>query len=116
MLLSGMGQVHLEIALEKLKRKFGVEVTMRPQDPLPRDDQGAGKSPGQVQEAVGRAGVSTATAGSKSSPCREAAGTSSLTRSSAASFLSNTVRPWRRESSETMKEGAFAAILGRREG
>jgi elongation factor G len=29
MLLSGMGQVHLEITLEKLKRKFGVEVLMK---------------------------------------------------------------------------------------
>ncbi|MBN2654121.1 MAG: elongation factor G [Nitrospirae bacterium] len=29
MILSGMGQVHLEIALEKLKRKFGVEVMMK---------------------------------------------------------------------------------------
>jgi elongation factor G len=29
MLLSGMGQVHLEVALEKLKRKFGVEVVMK---------------------------------------------------------------------------------------
>ena len=29
MLLSGMGQVHLEVALERLKRKFGVEVVMK---------------------------------------------------------------------------------------
>lgn len=29
MILSGMGQVHLEVALEKLKRKFGVEVVMK---------------------------------------------------------------------------------------
>lgn len=29
MILSGMGQVHLEVALEKLKRKFGVEVLMK---------------------------------------------------------------------------------------
>ena len=29
MILSGMGQVHLEIALERLKRKFGVEVVMK---------------------------------------------------------------------------------------
>jgi elongation factor G len=29
MLLSGMGQVHLEVSLEKLKRKFGVEVVMK---------------------------------------------------------------------------------------
>src|SRR5512143_3106752 len=29
MVLSGMGQVHLEVTLEKLKRKFGVDVTMK---------------------------------------------------------------------------------------
>jgi elongation factor G len=29
MLLSGMGQLHLEVALERLKRKFGVEVEMK---------------------------------------------------------------------------------------
>lgn len=29
MILSGMGQVHLEVALDKLKRKFGVEVMMK---------------------------------------------------------------------------------------
>ncbi len=29
MVLSGMGQVHLEVTLEKLKRKFGAEVTMK---------------------------------------------------------------------------------------
>ena len=27
-ILSGMGQVHIEIAVEKMKRKFGVEVTL----------------------------------------------------------------------------------------
>lgn len=29
MIISGMGQVHLEVTLEKLKRKFGVDVTMK---------------------------------------------------------------------------------------
>lgn len=29
MILSGMGQVHLEVTLEKLKRKFGIEVIMK---------------------------------------------------------------------------------------
>ncbi len=29
MILSGMGQVHLEVALERLKRKFGVDVLMK---------------------------------------------------------------------------------------
>jgi elongation factor G len=29
MILSGMGQVHLEVALDKLRRKFGVEVAMK---------------------------------------------------------------------------------------
>ena len=29
MLLSGMGQVHLEVTIERLKRKFGAEVLMK---------------------------------------------------------------------------------------
>jgi elongation factor G len=29
MILSGMGQVHVEVAIEKLKRKFGVEVVLK---------------------------------------------------------------------------------------
>jgi elongation factor G len=29
MILSGMGQVHIEVTLEKLKRKFGVDVKMK---------------------------------------------------------------------------------------
>ncbi|NWF52387.1 MAG: elongation factor G [Nitrospirae bacterium] len=29
MILSGMGQVHIEVAIEKLRRKFGVEVVMK---------------------------------------------------------------------------------------
>ena len=29
MVLSGMGQVHIEVTIEKLKRKFGVDVTMK---------------------------------------------------------------------------------------
>ena len=38
MLLAGQGEGHLRLALERLKRRFGVEVaTARPQDALPRD-------------------------------------------------------------------------------
>ncbi len=50
---SGMGQVHVEITVEKMKRKFGVEVELAPpQGPLPRDDQGPRRGRrGQAQEA-----------------------------------------------------------------
>ena len=38
MLLSGMGQVHLEVTLERLKRKFGVEVAHEnPKGPIQRN-------------------------------------------------------------------------------
>jgi elongation factor G len=30
LILSGMGQVHIEVTIEKMKRKFGVEVSLRP--------------------------------------------------------------------------------------
>jgi len=29
MILSGMGQIHIEVAVEKMKRKFGVEVNLK---------------------------------------------------------------------------------------
>ena len=39
----GMGEAHLEVQMERLKRKFGVEVVTAPgEDRVPRDDQDEG--------------------------------------------------------------------------
>src|SRR6202035_3761221 len=47
-ILSGTGQMHIEVTIEKLKRKFNVEVEQRAKSPIQRDDQGTGRGSGQV--------------------------------------------------------------------
>ena len=42
----GMGEAHLEVMIERLKRKFGVEVDHRAgEDRVPRDDPRQGRRP-----------------------------------------------------------------------
>jgi elongation factor G len=54
-LLSGLGQVHIESTIEKLKRKFNVEVLLKtPKDSLPGNHQEKSSRPGQTQETVRR--------------------------------------------------------------
>lgn len=57
MLLSGMGQVHLEVTLEKLKRKFGVEVVMKtPKIPYRETIKIAVKAQGRYKKQSGGKG------------------------------------------------------------
>jgi elongation factor G len=57
MLLSGMGQVHLEITLERLKRKFGVEVTMKtPKVPYRETIKASAKAQGKYKKQSGGRG------------------------------------------------------------
>jgi elongation factor G len=57
MILSGMGQVHLEIALERLKRKFGVEVVMKtPKIPYRETIRAAAKAQGRYKKQSGGRG------------------------------------------------------------
>jgi len=57
MLLSGMGQVHLEITLERLKRKFGVEVTMKtPKVPYRETIKSSAKAQGKYKKQSGGRG------------------------------------------------------------
>ncbi len=52
--MHGMGEAHLEVMIERLKRKFGVEVTTGAgEDRVPRDDPGQGQGAGTPREAVG---------------------------------------------------------------
>jgi elongation factor G len=54
MVLSGMGQVHLEITLEKLKRKFGAEVTMQtPKVPYKETIRAKAKAQGKYKKQTG---------------------------------------------------------------
>ncbi|MCX8026961.1 MAG: elongation factor G [Thermodesulfovibrionales bacterium] len=57
MILSGMGQVHLEVALEKLKRKFGVEVIMKtPKIPYRETIRTSAKAQGKYKKQSGGRG------------------------------------------------------------
>ena len=52
LLLVGQGQLHIEVTVAKLKRRFGVEVNLKPpRIPVPRDDQGADRGARPPQEA-----------------------------------------------------------------
>ncbi len=52
MIISGMGEQHLDVVVSKLKSKFGVEVTLKKaEDRLPRDHSEKGFCPGAAQEA-----------------------------------------------------------------
>src|SRR5512143_2905614 len=80
MILSGMGQVHIEVTLEKLKRKFGVDVKMKtPKVPYKETIRTKANIRSRAE-----AMVNTGMHGSSSSPYHAAADSSSWTRSWAA--------------------------------
>lgn len=57
MVLSGMGQVHLEVAVERLKRKYGVEVILRePKVPYRETIRAATKVQGKYKKQSGGRG------------------------------------------------------------
>ncbi|MEW6163172.1 MAG: elongation factor G [Nitrospirota bacterium] len=57
MLLSGMGQVHLEVTIERLKRKFGVEVLMKtPKIPYRETIKTSAKAQGKYKKQSGGRG------------------------------------------------------------
>jgi len=57
MILSGMGQMHLEVTLEKLKRKFGVEVVMKtPKVPYKETIKASAKAQGKYKKQSGGRG------------------------------------------------------------
>ncbi len=57
MILSGMGQLHLEVTLEKLKRKFGVDVLMKtPKIPYRETIKKSSKAQGKYKKQSGGRG------------------------------------------------------------
>lgn len=57
MILAGMGQVHLEVILEKLKRKFGIEVIMKaPKIPYRETIQASSEAQGKYKKQSGGKG------------------------------------------------------------
>ncbi|MGH7789211.1 MAG: elongation factor G [Candidatus Binatia bacterium] len=56
-ILSGVGQLHIEVAVEKLKRKFGVEVELKaPKVPYKETIKGTAKAQGRVKKQTGGRG------------------------------------------------------------
>lgn len=57
MIISGMGQVHIEVALEKLKRKYGVDVIMKtPKIPYRETIKASAKAQGKYKRQSGGRG------------------------------------------------------------
>ncbi|MFZ5865685.1 MAG: elongation factor G, partial [Thermodesulfobacteriota bacterium] len=56
-LISGMGQVHIEVTVEKLKRKFGVDVNLKtPKVPYKETIKGRAKVEGKLKKQTGGRG------------------------------------------------------------
>ena len=57
MIMSGMGEIHIEVTIEKLKRKFGVEVNLRtPKVPYKETIKGKAKVQGKYKKQTGGRG------------------------------------------------------------
>ena len=98
-IISGMGELHLEIIVDRMRREFGVDANVgAPAGQLPRDhpDRGrAGRRSSSVRPGVV---VSMVTSTCGSSPGRPGRVTSSSMRSSAGLCRRSTSRRWTRGS------------------
>ncbi|MCK7490328.1 MAG: hypothetical protein MZU79_09170 [Anaerotruncus sp.] len=85
-ILSGLGQLHIEIAVDRLKRRFGVDVELKtPKVPYKETITGVRQRSRASTRSRPAATASTGTAGSRWSPSSGARGSSSSTPSWAGS-------------------------------
>ena len=93
LLLSGQGQLHIEVTVAKLKRRFGVDVNLKPpRIPVSRDDQGLDRSARPAQEADRRPRSVRRLQDQGRTAARAAPTSSSSTTSSAARFRGSSCR------------------------
>ena len=109
-LLSGMGSVHIETTLDRLKRKFNVEVNLKtPKVPYRETIKGSVQGAGPLQEADRRPRpVRRHLAGDQPGRGLPARATCSWMRSWAAPFPASTSRRWKRASARPCMGGVLA--------
>ena len=109
-IIAGMGELHLEIILDRLKREFKVEANVgKPQVAYKEAITKSSKSKA-ASSASRAAKVSTATFGFASSRASRAAATCSSRRSSAASCPRNTSSPSARAFAKHRRPAALAGL------
>ena len=93
-ILSGVGQLHIEVTVEKLKRKFGVEVELKaPKVPYKETIKGSAKAQGRLKKQTGGRGqFGDCLARGLAVAARQRASSSSTTSSAASSRASSSRR------------------------
>ena len=97
MIVGGMSQVHVEVTVERMKRRFGVEVELKPpRVPYRETIKGTAKAEGKHKKQTGGRGQFADTLDARSARSRAARASSSRTRSSAARSRATSSRRSRR--------------------
>ncbi len=109
-LVHGLGDVHLDVALERMKRKFGVDAELHPPK-IPYRETITGTARVATSTRSSQAAPAcTVTPPSRSNPCLGVAASSGRTRSSADRSRINSALRWRRASGRPWSRERSPAI------